>query len=77
MADELKGLLDGAAETLTSWLPDGLRSVLDDGANLMTSWFETNQLTGLAGVIVITGLYISGLTMTGIILGSFLQKSRC
>ncbi|MHC2598980.1 hypothetical protein ACVLVH_004663 [Kluyvera sp. 1366] len=76
MANELTGLLDGGAETLTSWLPDGLRTVLDDGAHLMTSWFETNQLTELSGVIVIAGLYITGLAMIGIMLGSFISAPQ-
>ncbi|WP_062749501.1 hypothetical protein [Erwinia persicina] len=71
MANELTRLLDGGAETLTSWLPGGLRTVLDDGAHLMTAWFETNQLTELSGVIVMVGLYITGLAMIGIMLGSF------
>nr|WP_160174210.1 hypothetical protein [Erwinia amylovora]CDM08052.1 hypothetical protein EAMY692_p10005 [Erwinia amylovora] len=43
MANELTRLLDGGAETLTSWLPAGLRTVLDDGAHLMTAWFETGS----------------------------------
>ena len=42
----------------------------------MTSWFETKQLTGLTGVIVIAGLYITGLAMTGIMLGSLSSSHR-
>lgn len=76
MASELTRLLDVGAQMLSSWLPAGLRTVLNDGAHLMTAWFETNQLTELSGVIVISGLYISGIAMIGIMLGSFSQNSR-
>lgn len=76
MTYELTGFLDGGAQLLSSWLPAGLRTALDKGAHLMTSWFQTNQLTGPTGVIVIAGLYITGLAMTGIILGSFSSSHR-
>lgn len=71
MASELTKLLDDAAQMLSSWLPAGLRTVLNDGAHLMTAWMEKNQLTEVSGVIVIAGLYITGLAMIGIMLGSF------
>ncbi|WP_182057937.1 hypothetical protein [Pantoea sp. ME81] len=71
MASELTKLLDGAAQMLSSWLPAGLRTALNDGAHLMTTWLEANQLTEVSGVIVIAGLYITGLAMIGIMLGSF------
>lgn len=76
MATELTGLMEGGAQLLSSWLPAGLRTALDEGAHLMTSWFETNQLTELIGVILIAGLYITGLAMTGIMLGSFSSSHR-
>lgn len=69
MVNELTGLLEGGAQSQSSWLPAGLRTVLDDGAHLITSWFEINQLTELSGVIVIVGLYITRLAMIGIMLG--------
>ena len=54
-----------------------LTGLLDGGAEtLMTSWFETNQLTELSGVIVIAGLYITGLAMIGIMLGSFISAPQ-
>ncbi|MGK3115842.1 hypothetical protein [Candidatus Pantoea formicae] len=71
MASELTRLLEGGAQMLSSMLPAGLRTVLDDGAHLMTAWLEANQLTELSGVIVMAGLYITGLAMIGIMLGSF------
>lgn len=71
MPSELTRLLDGGSQMLSSWLPAGLRTVLDDGAHLMSSWMEKNQMTELSGVIVMAGLYIAGLAMIGIMLGSF------
>lgn len=38
---------------------------------LIIGEFEVNQLTEVSGVIVIAGLYITGLAMIGIMLGSF------
>lgn len=76
MASELTRLLDGGAEMLSSWLPAGLRTVLDDGAHLMTTLMEKNQMTELSGVIVLAGLYITGLIMIGIMLSSFTSSPQ-
>ncbi|MCI1029634.1 hypothetical protein [Pantoea dispersa] len=76
MTNELTGLLDGGAQLLSSWLPAELRTLLQGGSQLMIAWFETSQLTGPTGVIVIAGLYITGLAMIGIMLGSFSSSHR-
>lgn len=70
MSSELTKIIDGGAQALSSWLPAGLRTLLDDGAHLMTSWMDKNQVTELTGVSVIAGLYITGLSVPGIMPGS-------
>ncbi len=76
MTTELSRLLGDGTQMLSSWLPEELRTLLQGGSQLMISWFQTNQLTGLTGVIVIAGLYITGLAMTGIMLGSLSSSHR-
>ena len=76
MTSELTRLLDGGAETLSSWLPAELRTVLDDGAHLMTTCMEKNQMTELSGVIVLAGLYITGIVIIGIMLSSFTSSAQ-
>jgi len=70
MPNELTKLIDGGAQAMSSWLPAGLRTLLNDGAHLMNSWMDMNQVTELTGVIMIAGLFITGLSMIGIMLGS-------
>lgn len=50
--------------------------MLDDGAHLMTTLMEKNQMTELSGVIVLAGLYITGLIMIGIMLSSFTSSPQ-
>lgn len=76
MPNELTKLIDGGAQALSSWLPAGLRTLLDDGAHLMTSWMDKSQVTELTGVIIIAGLFITGLSMIGIMLGSLASSHQ-
>lgn len=46
-------------------MPNELTKLIDGGAHLMTSWMDKNQVTELTGVIVIAGLFITGLSMMG------------
>ena len=56
---------------LCEFIPDGDRTpVPDSGVHLMNLWMDMNQVSELTGVIVIAGLFITGLSMIGIMLGS-------
>ncbi|CAX53292.1 uncharacterized protein EbC_pEb10200140 (plasmid) [Erwinia billingiae Eb661] len=76
MITALHSLLDEGAQMLTSWMPKELGTLLDNGSQLITSWFEGNQLTEPMSVIVIAGLFITGLFMIGTMLESLTSSPK-